>query len=107
MELARYIDHTLLKPGASPADIRALCAAAVRCGFYSVCIPPCYVPLAAQELCGTTVAVCTVCGFPLGANAPQVKAFEARLAVEQGAGEVDMVINIGRAKAGDWKYVEE
>lgn len=105
-DIAKMIDHTLLKATATPAQIRTLCAEAKEHGFASVCINPCYVPLAAAELKGSEVMVCTVIGFPLGANETQIKAEEAMLAVEQGAAEVDMVINIGALKAGDYAKVE-
>lgn len=106
MELNRYIDHTLLKPDARPEQIQALCAEAKEYHFASVCVNTCYVPLAAKLLAGTDVAVCCVVGFPLGACMTGAKAHEAALAVDAGATEVDMVINVGFAKAGDWDAVE-
>jgi len=106
-EMAGFIDHTNLKPDAKSADIEILCAEARQHSFYSVCINPCWVSLAASSLIGSTVKVCTVCGFPLGANATEVKSQEARLAVEQGAAEVDMVINIGALKSQDLKTVHQ
>lgn len=105
--LARTIDHTLLKATATREQVRTLCAEARQHGFASVCVNPCWVSLCAGELAGGEVLVCTVIGFPLGANTSEIKAAEARLAVSQGAGEVDMVLNLGAAKAGDWKRVEE
>ncbi|ORC34821.1 deoxyribose-phosphate aldolase [Marispirochaeta aestuarii] len=105
-EIASMIDHTLLKADAVPEQISKLCTEAGEYGFASVCINPCYVPLAAKELAGSDVKVCTVIGFPLGANTSQIKAEEAMLAVEQGASEVDMVMNIGALKAGDYALVE-
>ena len=105
--LAKTIDHTLLKAVGTAAQIRELCAEARTFGFASVCVNPVWVLLCAQELSGSEVLVCTVIGFPLGANTPETKAAEARLAVSQGADEVDMVMNLGAAKAGDWKAVEE
>lgn len=105
--LAKTIDHTLLKAVGTAAQVRELCAEARAFGFASVCVNPVWVPLCAQELSGSEVLVCTVIGFPLGANSPETKAAEARLAVSQGADEVDMVLNLGAAKAGDWKAVEE
>jgi deoxyribose-phosphate aldolase len=105
--LAKTIDHTLLKATGTETQIRELCAEARQFGFASVCVNPVWVPLCARELAGSGVPVCTVIGFPLGANSSEVKAAEARLAVSQGAGEVDMVIHLGAAKAGDWKAVEE
>ncbi|HOX49001.1 MAG TPA: deoxyribose-phosphate aldolase [Spirochaetales bacterium] len=105
--LAKTIDHTLLKAIGTADQVRELCAEARKFGFASVCVNPVWVPLCAKELAGTGVMVCTVIGFPLGANQSEIKAAEAKLAVAQGAHEVDMVINIGAAKAGDWKTVEE
>ena len=106
-QIAATIDHTLLKATATEAAIRDLCAEAKRFGFASVCVNPCWVELCAKELAGSRVAVCTVIGFPLGANTSEIKAAEAKLAVSQGASEVDMVINLGKAKAGDWKGVQD
>lgn len=100
MNLAKYIDHTILKPSAVKADIELLCKEAKEYGFASVCVNPCWVPLCAMLLEGADVKVCTVVGFPLGANMSAVKAFEADLAVKQGAREIDMVINIGALKSG-------
>ena len=105
--LAKTIDHTLLKAIATEQAVRELCAEARKYGFASVCVNPIWVELCAKELSGSSVLVCTVVGFPLGANAPETKAAEARLAVSQGAREIDMVINLGAAKSGDWKAVEE
>jgi deoxyribose-phosphate aldolase len=105
--LAKTIDHTLLKAIATADQVRELCAEARKNGFASVCVNPCWVSLCAKELSGSDIVVCTVIGFPLGANASETKAAEAKLAVAQGAREVDMVINLGAAKAGDWKTVEE
>jgi deoxyribose-phosphate aldolase len=104
-EMAGFIDHTILKPDAKGSDIEKLCAEARQYGFYSVCINPGWVPLAVSALKNSSVKVCMVCGFPLGANTPEVKAKEAGLAVEQGAAELDMVINIGALKSGDHKTV--
>ena len=103
---ASLIDHTLLKPEASESDIRKLCAEAAQFGFASVCVNPSWVKKAAEFLRGTTVPVCTVIGFPLGATLSDVKAFEARRAIFNGAREVDMVINIGALKSGDDCTVE-
>ena len=105
--LAKTIDHTLLKAIGTADQVRELCAEARKFGFASVCVNPVWVPLCTKELAGSGVMVCTVIGFPLGANQSEIKAAEARLAVAQGAHEVDMVINIGAAKAGNWKTVEE
>lgn len=106
-QIASMIDHTLLKPETTPAQISQLCQEAREHGFASVCVNPAYVAQAARELAGSPVKVCTVIGFPLGANRPRVKAAETELAIREGAREVDMVINIGAAKAGDWQLVEE
>ncbi|MDR1684263.1 MAG: deoxyribose-phosphate aldolase [Elusimicrobiota bacterium] len=106
MNLASYIDHTLLKAAATKADIEALCKEAAGYKFASVCVNPFWVPLAAGLLKGSGVAVCTVIGFPLGANTARVKAFEAAQAVKDGAAEVDMVINIGALKGGMSDIVE-
>ncbi|HZE73040.1 MAG TPA: deoxyribose-phosphate aldolase [Pyrinomonadaceae bacterium] len=100
------IDHTLLKPEASDQDIKRLCEEAARYRFASVCVNPTWVRAAACNLGGTGVPVCTVIGFPLGANLPDVKAYEARRAIFDGAREVDMVINIGALKSGDDCLVE-
>ncbi len=105
MTLAGMIDHTLLKPDATPDQIAQLCFEARKHGFASVCINPAWVKLSAQLLEGSPVRVCTVIGFPLGASAPEVKAFEARNAIEQGATEIDMVINVGALKARDLELV--
>jgi len=104
---ASLIDHTLLKPEASEADIRKLCDEAAQFGFASVCVNPAWVKRASEFLRGTGVPVCTVIGFPLGATLPDVKAFEARRAIFNGAREVDMVINIGALKSGDDCAVED
>lgn len=103
---AGLIDHTLLKPEASRDDIRKLCQEAVRFGFASVCINPWNVPLAAELVRGSSVKVCTVIGFPLGATLPQVKIHEAEEAIKLGAQEVDMVLNIGALKSGQDDVVE-
>src|SRR5947209_7359874 len=103
---ASLIDHTLLKPEASAADIEHLCEEAARFHFASVCVNPTWVRASACHLRGTGVPVCTVIGFPLGATLPDVKAYEARRAIFDGAREVDMVINIGALKSGDDCAVE-
>lgn len=105
MDLAKYIDHTILKPEATSLDVERLCSEAAEHKFAAVCINPCYVELATRLLVGTGVKVATVIGFPLGANLSKVKAFEAQQAVLQGADEIDMVINIGAAKQGEWDIV--
>lgn len=104
-ELARMIDHTILKPEATPAEVGQVCDEAVENGFASVCINPSYVALAAQKLKNSSVKVCTVIGFPLGATTTVSKVHEAEEAIASGAQEVDMVINIGRLKAGDLDFV--
>ncbi len=103
---AKTIDHTLLKATASRDDIVKLCAEARSCGFASVCVNPRWVPLCVKELKGSGVAVCTVIGFPLGANSPFIKAKEAEHAILQGAAEIDMVIDIGALKDGNTAEAE-
>ena len=105
-EMAKYIDHTYLKPQASKADIKKICDEAKAMNTASVCVNPSYIKFVAQELAGTDVTPCCVIGFPLGATTPNAKAFEAAEAVANGAGEVDMVINVGAVKSGDWALVE-
>ncbi|MDJ0960400.1 MAG: deoxyribose-phosphate aldolase [Acidimicrobiia bacterium] len=100
MDLARYIDHTLLKPDATADDIDRLCDEAREFRFASVCINPTWVKRAATRLKGTDVVTCTVIGFPFGATPPEIKAMEARRALRDGAREIDMVINIGALKSG-------
>ncbi len=97
-QLAKMIDHTLLKPEANESGIRKLCKEALEYNFASVCINPCYVKLCSDELKESEVKVCTVIGFPLGATTSEVKAFETKNAIENGAEEVDMVINVGKLK---------
>jgi len=105
-DIARLIDHTLLKPEASRDDIRKVCLEALKYGFASVCINPWYVSLAAELLRGSEVRVCTVVGFPLGATLPQVKVFETEESLKLGAQEIDMVINIGALKSKQDEAVE-
>ena len=104
---ASLVDHTLLKPEATESDIKKLCNEAIEFGFASVCVNPSWVKKAAEFLRGSNVPVCTVIGFPLGATLSDVKAFEARRAIFNGAREVDMVINIGALKSGDDCTVED
>jgi len=104
--LAKTIDHTVLKAIATDQQIRELCAEARANNFASVCVNPCWVALCAKELSSSKVMVCTVIGFPLGANTTAMKVEETKLAIKQGAHEVDMVINIGAVKSGEWKTVE-
>lgn len=106
MKLNKYIDHTLLKPEATRSQIEVLCQEAKAYDFMSVCVNPTWVSLAHELLQGSDVEVCTVIGFPLGANTPEVKAFETRQAIQDGATEIDMVINVGAAKDGDWDKVQ-
>lgn len=103
--IASIIDHTLLKPDATPGQVHALCGEARQWGFATVCVHPSYVRLAAAELAGTPVGVCTTVGFPLGANCTEVKATEAQRAGCDGAAELDMVLAIGRLKAGEFNAV--
>ncbi len=105
MELNRLIDHTVLKPDATDDDVRRLCAEAREYDFFSAVVNTHFVPLVAEEVSGTRVKVCSIAGFPLGAVDSEVKAFEARRAVERGADEIDMVVNVGAIKAGDWDFV--
>ncbi|MBI3951178.1 MAG: deoxyribose-phosphate aldolase [Acidobacteria bacterium] len=98
--MAHYIDHTLLKPEATQAQIERLCHEALEYGFATVCVNPVWVSLAAKRLRGSSVKPCTVVGFPLGATISDVKAYEARRAIFDGAKEIDMVINIGALKSG-------
>lgn len=107
MEFAKYFDHTILKPEAKREDVIRICAEAKEYGFASVCINPYYVPLAKRELSGSDVKVCTVIGFPLGANATSIKAVEATVAASEGAEEIDMVINVGMVKEGKYDKVEQ
>jgi deoxyribose-phosphate aldolase len=104
-DLAGLIDHTLLKPDATTAQIRRLCAEAIEYGFHAVCVNPIFAGLAAGELAGSGVATCSVVAFPFGATTTPAKAAETRQAVADGAGEIDMVIAIGALKSGDSEAV--
>lgn len=106
MNYADRIDHTLLKPEAVPEQIRNLCREAKEYGFHSVCVNSSYVPLCAEELKNSGIAVCSVVGFPLGAMSTRAKASEAAGAVLDGASEIDMVLHIGMVKSGNWEYVK-
>ena len=106
MGLNKYIDHTILKATASSSDIKKLCEEAIEHEFYSVCVNGCYVADAKQLLQGTDVKVAAVVGFPLGAMTTAAKVFEAKEAVENGASEIDMVINVAKLKDGEFEYVE-
>jgi len=104
-QLAAFIDHTLLKPDVSRAQIEQLCAEAREHGFYSVCVNGCWVETARTFLEGSDVKVCAVVGFPLGAMSPDVKRYETDAAIDDGAQEIDVVLNIARLKAGDDKFI--
>jgi deoxyribose-phosphate aldolase len=105
MSIAKWIDHTLLKVDAGEEDIRRLCQEAVDLGTYSVCINPHWVTTASKHLQGTDIKVCTVVGFPLGSTYPSVKLHEAETALAHGAQEIDMVMNVGLFKSGDYRRV--
>ena len=107
VELNRLIDHTILKPEATEDDVRRVCEEGKRYNFFSVCVNTHFVPLVASELKGTDVKVCSIAGFPLGAMSSSAKAFEAERAVRDGADEIDMVMNIGSLKSGNFKHVAE
>ena len=106
MEIGKYIDHTNLKMDATEEDITKLCEEAINYQFEAVCVHPCYVSLAKELLKDTNINVCTVVGFPLGMNTPKTKSFEAIDAVEMGADEIDMVINVGALKDKDYDYIK-
>ena len=106
MGLNKYIDHTILKATASSSDVQKLCEEAIEHEFYSVCVNGCYVADAKHLLQGTDVKVAAVVGFPLGAMTTAAKVFEAKEAVENGASEIDMVINVAKLKDGEFEYVE-
>ena len=105
-QIAKMIDHTILKAEATESEIIKLCKEAIHYNFASVCVNPSMVPVAAKELKGTHVKVCTVIGFPLGATTTEVKAFETKDVIEKGATEVDMVINVGKLKERNLEYVK-
>jgi deoxyribose-phosphate aldolase len=105
-DLAGFIDHTLLKPEATAEDIDRMCREAVEYDFASVCVNPYWVKRVAERLAGSDVATCSVIGFPLGATPPQIKATEARRALREGAVEIDMVLNVGALKSGDYDTVQ-
>ena len=105
--IAGMIDHTLLKAAATSADIKKICAEAREYKFASVCVNSCYAKLVTEQLEGTGVKTCCVVGFPLGAMSTRAKAYEAKCAVEDGAAEVDMVINVGALKEGNDQFVED
>lgn len=107
IDIAQYIDHTLLSPQATRAQITKLCQEAAENKFYAVCVNPCHVRQAVKELSSTKVAVATVIGFPLGANLTDIKIAETQRAIAEGAEEIDMVINVGALKSGELDYVTE
>jgi len=106
-QLAQYIDHTALTAEKNEQDILTLCNEAIEHGFYSVCINSGYIPLAKEKLAGSNVKICTVVGFPLGANLTSVKAFEIQESIKAGADEIDMVINVGWIKSQKWDTVKQ
>lgn len=105
--IASYIDHTLLKPESTESQVIQLCKEAAEFKFASVCVNPTWVETAAAELAGTEVKVCTVIGFPLGASTPETKTFETTDAISKGAGEIDMVLNVGALKSGNTDHVKK
>jgi len=105
--MAKFIDHTLLKPSAKLSDIRKLCSQAKKAGFYSVCVNPCHVALCKKILKKSRVKVSSVCGFPLGANSINAKVFEASESIRNGADEIDAVMNIGLFKSGEYGYINK
>ena len=107
MKLNKYIDHTLLKPEATKTQIENLCKEAIKYDFASVCVNPTHVAYCAKLLKNSDVKVCTVIGFPLGSNTTETKVFETKNAIENGADEIDMVINIGALKDKNYNFVKE
>lgn len=105
MNLAKYIDHTILKPETTKQEVITVCDEAKEYGFFSVCVNPYYVSLVRDQLAGSDVKVCSVIGFPLGASVTSVKAAETRQSIADGANEIDMVLNIAAMKNGDFEYV--
>jgi deoxyribose-phosphate aldolase len=106
MNLANMIDHTLLRANATAADIKKLCEEALEHGFYSVCVNPYWIPTCKEILKNGNVKICTVAGFPLGATSSKMKTSEVKMAVDTGADEVDVVMNLGAALGGHWNFVE-
>ncbi|MBU1342919.1 MAG: deoxyribose-phosphate aldolase [Proteobacteria bacterium] len=104
--LAKYFDHTILNPSATKEDVKQICKEALEYGFFSVCVNPVHVKMVSEQLAGSIVKVCSVVGFPLGAVTSKTKAQETKTAIEDGADEIDMVINIGALKEGDVQSVE-
>ncbi len=107
MDIAKYIDHTILKPEATVEDVKKLCKEAKEYNFVSVCVNGCYAKLVSTELMGTDVKTCVVVGFPLGAMTKEAKAFETNQAIENGATEIDMVINVGALKDKNYSLLKE
>ncbi|MFY9213147.1 MAG: deoxyribose-phosphate aldolase, partial [Tissierellaceae bacterium] len=107
MDIKSMIDHTILKPDTKKDEIQALCQEAKEFGFYAVCVNPYYVSLCKDLLEGSKVKIATVIGFPLGANTSDIKALETKKAIDDGADEIDMVINIGALKDGDYGVVRD
>ncbi len=107
MKINKLIDHTILKAVTTSKDVEKICAEALKYDFASVCINPCFVSLAKELLANSDVKVCTVIGFPLGANTIEIKQAETMDAVNNGAEEIDMVINVGKAKEHDYEYIKE
>jgi deoxyribose-phosphate aldolase len=107
MDIAKYIDHTVLKPEATSEDVKKLCKEAKEYGFASVCVNGCYAKLVSTELAGSNVKTCVVVGFPLGAMTKEAKAFETTQAIENGATEIDMVINVGALKDKNYNLLKE
>ncbi|NRY64115.1 deoxyribose-phosphate aldolase [Clostridium beijerinckii] len=107
MDIAKYIDHTILKPEATVEDVKRLCREAKEYNFASVCVNGCYAKLVSTELAGSEVKTCVVVGFPLGAMTKEAKAFETSQAIENGASEIDMVINVGALKDKNYSLLKE
>ncbi len=107
MDLAKMIDHTILKADATTEQVKAYCNEAKKYGFHSICVNTCHIHTVVSELAGTDITPCVVVGFPLGAMLSEAKAFEASQAVKAGAGEVDMVINVGAIKDKNWDFVRD
>lgn len=107
MDLKKYIDHTILKPDTTEDEVKKICTEAIKYNFASVCVNPYYAAFVNKKLKGTGIKTCVVVGFPLGANTKEVKAFETNQAIENGAEEVDMVINIGALKDKNYQVVKE
>ncbi|NRT72382.1 deoxyribose-phosphate aldolase [Clostridium beijerinckii] len=107
MKIAKYIDHTILKPEATVEDVKRLCREAKEYNFASVCVNGCYAKLVSNELAGSEVKTCVVVGFPLGAMTKEAKAFETSQAIENGASEIDMVINVGALKDKNYSLLKE